>query len=551
MEMLKNVVAYCRVSTNKKEQKESFEHQKSYFERELSKEKGYNLLNIYADEGISGTSFKKRDSFNKMLEECGIIKKMSSLNANETRNRYIEVEYNINPAVKPKFTTIFCKNTSRFARNTEVNKILRMLKQQGVGVQFIDLNMNSINDGDLTTLEIMASIDARESRDRSNKVKFGANETAKQGKIRCGKELYGYNIDFNTNTLKAIKEEAEIVKLIFKLRLEGMGIRKIRKELDSKDITTRRGKSFGETTLSNMLKNPIYIGKVCRNKYSRDFVSKSLIKKDESEWIIKDTNRIEKIVDEETFNKVQRLAKDSKDANGKGIFRGYTKLAKKIICGNCGKYYTKNSNRGLIFYNCTNKKKNGKSVCNSKNIREEVFNNLIKFFTQNGQYKKTTKNFINTIIKEMEKEKTLLEKKIDNDEVLEIKKQLKQHESVLEEMLNSLLDKNNSATSIRIFNKKKEEIEEKIKVLEDKIKILTIDDKEKEFKLSKINDIIKALEEEYKIIPEVITEEDFIEKYLIYFLVCEENVKVFTKSHLLVLELNKILKNKKLEKVIG
>ena len=93
MEKLIKAVAYCRVSTDSKEQEQSYENQKNYFLRKLSKENGYDLVKIYADKGITGTSFRNRTEFNKMLSDAGIIKKDETANIGEIRSKYINTTY--------------------------------------------------------------------------------------------------------------------------------------------------------------------------------------------------------------------------------------------------------------------------------------------------------------------------------------------------------------------------------------------------------------------------------------------------------------------------
>ena len=115
--MKQAVVAYCRVSTSSKDQENSFENQKNFFEREVGRSETLELVGIYADKGITGTSLNRRDDFTRMLLDAGLIERKV------TRTRSIfEIDHS-----KPKFNLILVKNTSRFARNVMVIDILREL----------------------------------------------------------------------------------------------------------------------------------------------------------------------------------------------------------------------------------------------------------------------------------------------------------------------------------------------------------------------------------------------------------------------------------------
>ena len=193
--MLK-VAVYCRVSTDKDDQKNSFEGQKQYFTEYINSRPDWELVNVYADEGITGTSTKKRKEFNMMIHDakCGL------------------------------FDLIITKEVSRFARNTvDVLKYTRELKELNIGVLFINDNINTLDkDGELR-LTIMASIAQEESRKTSERVKWGQQRRMEQGVV-FGRNILGYNLKNGVLTIN--EEEARLVRHIYNKYLEGKGLHK-------------------------------------------------------------------------------------------------------------------------------------------------------------------------------------------------------------------------------------------------------------------------------------------------------------------------------------
>ncbi|MFR4581575.1 recombinase family protein [Clostridium cadaveris] len=540
------VCAYCRVSTDKKEQEESFENQQIYFNRELNKEKGFELTNIYADKGLTGMEFRHRTEFNKMLQDAGLDKVENRANSGEIRNKYISTDYVINPKRKPKFKYIYVKNTSRFARNTDVSKIVKALRANGVYIFFLDLNKSTESPEEMMLLEFMFSMDARESIDKSKKVAFGAKESAKAGKIRVGKELYGYTFNKEENTLRIIKEEAEIVKLIYNLRLQGEGSRRICKYLRENNIKTRAGVDFKENVVMRILQNPYYTGRVARNRWETTHDNgRSRKLKPVEEWIVQESDRVDQIIDIETFDKVQKIIKENTSDNiKKGKYLSRTELARKIYCCSCGKYYNKNveyrkllngERKKIDYYTCATKKLRGKGSCQNPNIRKEKLDNIIEFFCKYGQLKEITDNFKESVIEILENKKNILKEKVNtlskNIDVEEKNKQIDILNNKLSRLLDIYLDE---GLTKDIFNKKKEQIEEDINRLKKEIDNINIPKKNLEAILdfyTRTEYIIQNIGGE---IPNEISRKDFIEKYLVRFEISKDGkVTTITKAHLI------------------
>ncbi|MCS6110705.1 hypothetical protein FC753_04095 [Clostridium botulinum] len=538
------VACYCRVSTKKEEQEQSFEAQQKYFKEKLSKDNGYDLVEIYADRGLSGTDFSKREQFNKMLEDCGIIKKEVKARETEIRKQFISIDYVADADIKPKFTLIYVKDSSRFARNTEVNRIISRLRDKGVYVYFEDLNKSTENPSEKMLIDFMFSMNEQESISRSAKVRFGNMQSAKDGKVRSTK-LYGYLYNKEENSLRIIKDEEEVVKLIFKLRLEGNGGRAIATILNSKGIKNRKGNEWRPNTINSMLQNPTYCGKVVRNRwYSSRMYGKDIVKlNDTKEWIIEDSNKVDKIINEETFTIIQDMIEKNRNKVGRpiGKYHGRSEFAGKIKCEKCGKYYVRNTDRGRVFYNCSTKKQSGLKKCNSRNIQEYEIENLINPYLEKDGYKNLTKKYIDILIEKEEEKKASLYSGTCTDEVNNIKEKVFKYKGKLSKLTDILLA--DDSESVRdVFNIKKKEINNKLKELDSELDKLTTSDKQKEEKLNNMNMCIKTLQERYNDIPNEITREYFINNCLNEIRVSEKgDLKLSTYTHYLFEEIMNLM----------
>lgn len=546
MNKLIKVCAYTRVSTDSKEQEQSYENQRSYFERKLSKENGYDLVGIYADKGLTGTAFRNRTEFNRMLKDVGIIKKEEKANISEIRNRYINTTYVVDPRVKPKFNYIYVKNSSRFARNIEVVGILRALKKQGVIVFFEDINKSTENEADDMIIQFLFSMDERESKDKSMKIKMGYAETAKKGKVRAT-NLYGYKYSKIDNTLRIIEDEAKAIRRIFELRLQGKGSRVIANILREEGYKTRNKVDFRPNVVNRILQNQTYCGKVVRNKLDTNsmFGDNSRILKDKSEWIIQDSDKVDRIIEDEVFDRVQELIEKSTSHNiKKGQYQGRSELATKIICSNCNSTFTRNSDSKKrsygeykrYFYNCGMKKRKSASVCNMRNVTESELYNIIEKYCEDGYLKTYGLKALNLLREKIEKHvENIKAMKNEENEILVIEKEKEVNN--LKEQLERLVIKSitDSSDAMReIYDKLQKELDSKIKVLESEIKKLKIEESEKEFIISTAREIIDRAEYHINNIPNSITREEFISEYLIRFVVTKDNIETLTRIEMLM-----------------
>ena len=228
------VVAYCRVSTDSDEQATSYEAQVEHYTEFIQKNADWEFAGIYADDGISGTNTKKREEFNRMIDDCK----------------------------DGKIDMIITKSISRFARNTlDCLKYIRQLKDMNIPVQFEKESINTMDAKGEVLITIMASLAQQESQSLSQNVKLGLQYRYQQGKVQINHNRFlGYTKDADGN-LVIDPEQAEIVKRIYREYLEGLSMDKISAGLEADGILTGAGKPKWHTsTINKILRNEKYIG---------------------------------------------------------------------------------------------------------------------------------------------------------------------------------------------------------------------------------------------------------------------------------------------------
>ena len=311
-ETKKRVAAYCRVSTDNEDQANSFESQRTFFRQYIERNPDWELYAIFADEGISGTNTKKRKEFNRMIE-C---------------------------AKNGDFDLIITKEISRFARNT-LDSIFytRDLKKHGVGVIFLNDNINTLDGDAELRLAIMSSIAQEESRKTSERVKWGQKRQMEQGVV-FGRSMLGYDVKDGKMTIN--EEGAKIVRLIFhKFVDEGKGTHVIARELREEGIEPMRAKEWQNTVILRVIRNEKYCGDLVQKKtYTPDFLSheKKYNRGQEEFVIIKDHH--EPIISRELFDKANRILDvKSLSQEGKAKHSNRYPFSGKIKCGRCGASY--------------------------------------------------------------------------------------------------------------------------------------------------------------------------------------------------------------------
>lgn len=334
----KVVAAYCRVSTGNEDQANSFENQQRYFKQYIAHNPGWKLYGIFADEGISGTDTKKRKEFNRMIT-C---------------------------AQNGDFDLIITKEISRFARNTlDSIYYTRKLKRHGVGVIFLNDNINTLDSDAELRLAIMSSIAQEESRKTSERVKWGQKRQMERGVV-FGRDMLGY--DVRGGRMYINEEGAEIVRLIFhKFVNENKGTYVIARELQEAGICPMYAGKWNTTVILRILRNEKYCGDLVQKKtYTPDFLThEKKYNRGQEEFIII-RNHHKPVISHELFDKANRiLDKRSLSQNGKAKYSNRYLFSGKIKCGICGssyvaRYKTRKNGSRYKAWRCNEAVKHGK-----------------------------------------------------------------------------------------------------------------------------------------------------------------------------------------------
>ncbi len=364
------VTYYARVSTDTEEQKNSLENQDTYYKNKILSIPKWSLVKGYTDEGITGTSTKKREYFNEMVED----------------------------GLNDKYDLILTKEVCRFARNTlDTLQITRNLLAKGKGVYFELDNINTLEQEGELRLTIMASLAQDESRRISERVKFGFNRAIENGKVLGNNVIWGYTKD--NCKLKINEEEAKIVRRVFEIYAEGKtGIRRIGDILAKEGFYSSTGKKFCYSTIRRIINNPKYKGWYCgKTTEVIDFLTKERIEIPKEDWIQYKTTEdiVPQIIDEDLWNKCneiwdKRSIEFSQNKRGTNRWNSRYLYSGLLVCAEDNKTYWRTKHRPSAneeFWICSEYKKYGNKVsCTNtelatlelNQIMEKVFNELIE-----------------------------------------------------------------------------------------------------------------------------------------------------------------------------
>ena len=351
--------AYCRVSTNTEEQLNSYEAQKAYYTQKIAENPNWELAGIFADEGISGTSLKKRKEFNRMIAACK----------------------------RGRIDLILTKSLSRFARNTvDCLETVRMLKANGIGVIFEKENINTLTQSSEFMITLFSGFAQAESESLSKNVAWGIQKNMEAGNVVFPfHQLLGYKKGADGQP-EIIPEEAETIRRIYRRYLEGASLRNIKEELEADGICTALGTPRWTAELvRSILKNEKYCGDALLQKtYITDCISKK-VKKNKGEkpmYYIQDNHPA--IVPREIYRRVQEemsrragkrrvLLKSAKTEQGK--YSAKYALTELLFCGECGTPYKRVTwtirGKKKIVWRCISRLEYGKKFCHTSPTLEE------------------------------------------------------------------------------------------------------------------------------------------------------------------------------------
>ena len=348
LEKKKLVCAYARVSSDKDAMLHSLSAQVQYYKDYITSNNDWLFVKVYYDEGISGTK-QDRPAFQQMLQD----------------------------AKDGKIDLIITKSISRFARNTVVLlEAVRKLKSYDVDVYFEEQRIHSISsDGELM-LTILSSYAQEEARSVSENMKWRVKRNFEEGKP-WGRAPYGYTIE--NSKFVIVSKEAEAVKLIFKLYLDGIGSYRIKDIMNKSEYPTRNNCLWTETTIRGMLKNYIYTGNaVFQTTYVKDYITKKKAKNNGEKPMYHVEECHDAIISIEDYNKVQKIINERNEKIHKGITPKDNPFKGKLICAHCGCSFRMKKNYRKYVWRCGTYIRFGSKKCLSKQIPNDALQILAK-----------------------------------------------------------------------------------------------------------------------------------------------------------------------------
>ena len=362
----KRVAAYCRVSTDEEEQLSSYEAQRTYYTDKIMTNKDWTMVGIFADEGITGTSARKRPEFLRMIRLCK----------------------------QKKIDIILTKSISRFARNTvDCLNYIRSLRELGIAVIFEKENINTLESDSELLITMLGAFAQAESESISANVRWGKRQAMREGKATIQyKKLYAFERG-DDNNIRIIPEQAEVVRRIYRQFLSGMSLRMIKQGLEAELIPNATGGAkWTVPAIRSILSNEKYCGDVLLQKtFTSDCISRKVIKNTGQlpMYLIQDHH--EGIVDRNTFYAAQtELARRTSQKSpskknaptGKSCYASKYALSERLVCGECGTLYrrctwSKNGKKRVVW-RCVSRLDYGTKYChNSPSLDEALLHQAI------------------------------------------------------------------------------------------------------------------------------------------------------------------------------
>lgn len=304
------VAVYCRVSTDREDQHNSFEAQQRYFREHIASHPDWTLYEIYADEGITGTSTRRRSQFNRMIRD----------------------------AHEGKFRLILTKEVSRFSRNIlDTIRYTRQLKDLGIGVIFAADRISTLEPEAEMLLSFLATLAQEESRRTSSRVTWGQTRQMERGVV-FGRSLLGYEVSAGKITVEP--EGAETVRLIFhKYALEQLSAARIAEYLRRQQLPTGSGSTFWTANaVLKILRNEKYAGDLVQKKtYTPDYLTHARKQNRGEVPLVTISDHHEPLISREIWNITrERLAQNNRHRKGSGAHSTAHAFSGKIFCGQCG-----------------------------------------------------------------------------------------------------------------------------------------------------------------------------------------------------------------------
>ena len=361
---LLRVAAYCRVSTDSDDQIESYKAQVAHYSEAIAKNPKWRFVEIYADEGITGTQDKKRKNFMRMIRDCD----------------------------KGKIDLIITKSVARFARNTvDSLRYVRKLKAEGIGVYFEEQNLDSLKVDNEMLIGFYSVMAQAESENISANVRWGIRQRMKSGTFAFRYNILGYRKGADGQP-EIVHEEAEHIQTIYRMYLDGSSLDQIKAYLERNKILTAQGSEvWSKQIIQNILTNERYCGDMLLQKTFTENPITKKVKKNRGEmakYLI--SNNHPAIIDRDTFKLVQmevaRRASKRKTADKtiteQGKYSGKFALTELLVCGECGSPYRRitwtKKGKSRKVWRCLSRIEHGTQYCShSISVDEEKLKKAI------------------------------------------------------------------------------------------------------------------------------------------------------------------------------
>ncbi len=463
------VTFYARVSTDKDEQLNSLENQVQYYTELIQSKPNWTYVEGYVDEGISGTSTKKRDSFKRMIMD----------------------------AKAGRFDFIITKEISRFSRSTlDSIQYTQALLEHDVGVLFQNDNINTLDSDSEFRLVVMAGVAQDEVRKLSERLKFGFRQAIKNGHVLGNDKLWGY--DKKDCVLTVNEEEARVVRRIFDLYANRkLGIRRISRQLYDEGFTSRKGNAFNVLTIRHILCNPKYKGWYCANKSQTvDYRSKRKVFLDESEWVMYPDPAIPAIVPEELWDRANALyrqrSRQMMSHQSAAEFHNRYPYSGKIICEEHGASFhrqvLKSAKGEKEVWQCRVYRSRGRAACSAPQLyTAELDRIMARIFDRLARDKQAIADAVVKVIRSVP----------DEHDYRRDAMRLEEDLSAIHAKKDRLLEMSIAGViSIDEFKKRNDGFNDQIQKLEDQLAVLSGEEQKSKASVEQLNRIKDALKEE-------------------------------------------------------
>lgn len=366
------VAAYCRVSTDLEEQQSSYEVQVEYYTNHIQGNPEWKFAGIYADEGISATSTRKREDFNRMIRDC----------------------------MAGKIDLIITKSISRFARNTlDCLSYVRKLKERGIGIYFEKENLDTMDPSSEMVITILSSLAQEESRNISTNVHWGIVRRYEKGEVRVNTNRFlGYTKD-QDNEIVIEVEEAIAVRRIFRYSLEGKGTEWIKRRMEEDGFETGAGREkWYASVVERITDNEKYMGDALLQKtYTEDYLTKKRRKNAGQLQQFYVSDCLEPIIPKPVYYAVQegkaarRAFTEQKKSRSRtktsGKHQSRYALADVMVCAECGHYFrrtvwTNRQGHKVPVWRCSSRLEHGTQYCHhsptilERDIQESIMRTI-------------------------------------------------------------------------------------------------------------------------------------------------------------------------------